>query len=540
MRLLMRRERILNVSLNHCISPDLLAQFRRQDEKSWTWAARDVSDGLLGRELDTFALKFKTPEICEEFKTALDSAVSAERELSFAGRSLQLDTETEAEQVCAGISSARNLQSLTLSGNSIGPAAAEAISLALQTQPGLVRADWSDIFTGRLRTQIPPAILSLTRGLELAQARLVELDLSDNALGPVGVEALTAFLSSPSSFSLQELRLNNTGCGLTGGKKLAGLLLSCHRASTAAGKPLALRVFALGRSRLESEGAAALGQVFSLLASLEEIILPQNGISADGLTALAESFTSNPNLRIINLSDNTFSPAAAEALAAALTKLTRLEVLDLSSCLLKSAGASLICRTLAASHLQTLRQLLLDHNELKLRAGLEIVKAVRDKANLTKLSIDGNQFGSAGLQKILEELEEAGKREILGEIEENEEPESDEEDQDVSDEEDEEEKSSVPNSVSGESEKVASVIYQFGSTGAAPSPCTSSTTGFSFKLPLFSRSDEDLISASRVEALDQNKEEKKVIDDKPSTCDFSGVKTESNQVNNNYNIYCSN
>ena len=98
----------------------------------------------------------------------------------------------------------------------------------------------------------------------------------------------------------------------------------------------------------------------------------------------------------------------------------------------------------------------------------------------------------------------------------------------------------MPNSVSGESEKAASAVYQFGSTGAVPSPCTSPTAGFSFKLPLFSRADEDLISASRVEALDQNKEEKKVIDDKSSTSDFSGVKTESNQVNNNYNIYCSN
>ena len=69
--------------------------------------------------------------------------------------------------------------------------------------------------------------------------------------------------------------------------------------------------------------------------------------------------------------------------------------------------------------------------QLSLSRGLEvaqarlIAKAVRDKANLTELSNI-----SSGLQMILEELEKAGKRDILGAMEENEEPETDEEDED--------------------------------------------------------------------------------------------------------------
>ena len=43
--------------------------------------------------------------------------------------------------------------------------------------------------------------------------RLTELDLSDNALGPVGVEGIKEFLRSPSSFMLQTLKLNNDGLG---------------------------------------------------------------------------------------------------------------------------------------------------------------------------------------------------------------------------------------------------------------------------------------------------------------------------------------
>jgi Ran GTPase-activating protein 1 len=75
------------------------------------------------------------------------------------------------------------------------------------------------------------------------------------------MEGLVTLLRSPSCFSLQELRLNNTGCGVTGGRLLAKTLLECYHASAAVGHPLALRVFVLGRSRQENEGAKALGKL---------------------------------------------------------------------------------------------------------------------------------------------------------------------------------------------------------------------------------------------------------------------------------------
>jgi Ran GTPase-activating protein 1 len=51
-----------------------------------------------------------------------------------------------------------------------------------------------------------------------AKACLVELDLSDNAFGPNGMIGLTDFLKSSSCYTLRELRLNNNGLGITGGK----------------------------------------------------------------------------------------------------------------------------------------------------------------------------------------------------------------------------------------------------------------------------------------------------------------------------------
>lgn len=71
-------------------------------------------------------------------------------------------------------------------------------------------------------------------------------------------------LKSSSCYALEELRLNNNGLGITGGKLLAEALTECYNCSKKQGKPLALKVFIAGRNRLENEGAKALSEVFKV------------------------------------------------------------------------------------------------------------------------------------------------------------------------------------------------------------------------------------------------------------------------------------
>ena len=52
----------------------------------------------------------------------------------------------------------------------------------------------------------------------LAETQLVELDLSDNAFGPNGMEGITELLKSKTCYTLKELRLNNNGLGVFGGR----------------------------------------------------------------------------------------------------------------------------------------------------------------------------------------------------------------------------------------------------------------------------------------------------------------------------------
>ena len=89
------------------------------------------------------------------------------------------------------------------------------------THRGTQRANLSDIFTGRSKLIIPPALSALCDALA-AQSALVELDISDNAFGPVGVASFSDLLLR--SQSLRKLRINNNGLGPEGGSMLAQVL----------------------------------------------------------------------------------------------------------------------------------------------------------------------------------------------------------------------------------------------------------------------------------------------------------------------------
>lgn len=66
-RLLMRREQILKICLNHAITPDLI--FKPKDEKSWLWATQDFTEGE--GKMETFVIRFRDAETSKAFMNAV-------------------------------------------------------------------------------------------------------------------------------------------------------------------------------------------------------------------------------------------------------------------------------------------------------------------------------------------------------------------------------------------------------------------------------------------------------------------------------------
>ncbi|KAM9779709.1 ran GTPase-activating protein 1-like [Neosynchiropus ocellatus] len=363
-----------------------------------------------------------------------------EAELSYKGQGRKLDDAQSVEEIVKEIQDFEGLQALRLEGNTVGVQAAQAIAKALETKSQFKRCYWSDMFTGRLRSEIPPALNSLGDALMLAGARLTVLDLSDNAFGPDGVKGIENLLRSTACYTLLELRLNNCGMGIGGGKILSASLIHCHKKSSADGAPLSLKVFVAGRNRLENDGATALAQAFKLMGSLEEVHMPQNGINHPGVTALASAMQHNSNLRIINLNDNTFTEKGALAMAQALRHLSSVQVINFGDCLVRPAGALAIADTVSEG-LPILKELNLSFGEITEEAALAVARAVKDKDQLQKLDLNGNCLGEGGCESLKELMEEMNKVDLLGSVSDDEgEPEdNDDEDEDDEEEEDEEE-----------------------------------------------------------------------------------------------------
>ncbi|KAJ2942180.1 hypothetical protein O0L34_g15720 [Tuta absoluta] len=315
--------------------------------------------------------------------------------VDFSGKSLKLDTEQDAKPIIDAINKCPNLQYLTLTGNTLGVAAAQAIAKALENHPELKICRWSDMFTGRMKTEIPPALSALGDGMITAGARLSVLDLSDNAFGPIGVEGLAKLLQSDVCSQLQELRLNNNGLGITGGRLLAKALSA---------SPRKLKVFIAGRNRLENDGATALAKVFQQMGTLEELAMPQNGIYHVGVSALSEAFKHNPRLSCLNLNDNTIGAKGAAAIATALPKLKNLRSINFGDCLLKSAGARALAKGFKDNSVP-LESLDLSHNEIGREACMEVVDALTEASDaadrLTRVVLAGNSLGGAASKQSM-------------------------------------------------------------------------------------------------------------------------------------------
>ncbi|KAF7648751.1 hypothetical protein LDENG_00152320 [Lucifuga dentata] len=360
-----------------------------------------------------------------------------EGELSYKGQGRKLNDAESVEDMVKQIQDFQGLQALRLEGNTVGLEAAQAIAKALETKSEFERCYWSDMFTGRLRSDIPPALNSLGDALITAGARLTVLDLSDNAFGPDGVKGIEKLLKSTACHTLQELRLNNCGMGIGGGKILAASLIECHKKSSAQGAPLRLKVFVAGRNRLENDGATALAQAFQLMGSLEEVHMPQNGITHPGVMALATAVQHNTDLRVLNLNDNTFTEKGAIAMAEALRYLRNIQVINFGDCLVRPAGAKALAGTISAG-LPILRELNLSFGEITEEAALAVAEAAKNKAQLEKLDLNGNCLGEDGCSALREAMEGNNMGDILGSLSDDEGEPEDDNDEDEEEEEEEE------------------------------------------------------------------------------------------------------
>ncbi|KAK7469021.1 Ran GAP Rna1 [Stygiomarasmius scandens] len=311
---------------------------------------------------------------------------------SLKGRGLKLNTREDIAPLLAEVDPTK-LEEIHFGGNTIGVDASLALAEFLQKAVNIKIADFADIFTGRLITEIPQALTAICDAL-IDKTSLIELDLSDNAFGGRSVDPIVPFLTQNRHF--QVLKLNNNGLGPAGGEVLANALLKSAELSKAEGKKSNLRTFICGRNRLENGSASTWADAFAAHEGLVEIRMPQNGIRMEGITALAHGLAKNPNLEYIDMQDNTFTKegelSGVKAWANSLRAWPELRTLNLSDCVLSGDGeVPSLLTALAEGSNPKLHTLLLQNNNLEAETFSLLSENIHESLkNLTKLELQWN------------------------------------------------------------------------------------------------------------------------------------------------------
>ena len=295
-------------------------------------------------------------------------------------------------------------------------------------------ADFADIFTGRLISEIPLALVAICDALK-ENTSLVELNLSDNAFGGRSVDPIVPFLTGNRSF--QVLKLNNNGLGPAGGAVLADALLNSAKLSKAEGKKSNLRTVVCGRNRLEDGSASAWAEAFAAHETLVEVRMPQNGFRMKGITALSRGLSNCPNLQHLDLQDNTFtedgSLTGVKAWTQALSAWPDLLTLNFSDCVLSSDGeVPFIVTALAEGSNRKLRTLQLQNNNLEEQSLAALAKGISEHlVDLKVLELQWNDIDDSteSIEILTIAMKERGGKVLISDDDEEAEEEEEEEEE---------------------------------------------------------------------------------------------------------------
>ncbi|KAK9462942.1 uncharacterized protein V1516DRAFT_612427, partial [Lipomyces oligophaga] len=312
---------------------------------------------------------------------------------SLEGKSLKLDTKDDVEPYLAELDKIEGVEVVDFSGNTFGVEASAALAECLNSKKSLKEANLADMFTGRLKDEIPASLQHILSAL-LELPKLNTINLSDNALGLSAIDPLSDFLAK--HVPLQHLILANNGFGPIAGSRVALALRDLARAKQESGIECPLKTVICGRNRLENGSMEAWSACFAANKLVEEIQLYQNGIRQEGIEVLLTQGLANcKSLRKLDLQDNTFTAKGALALAKVLPNWkNELVELGVGDCLLSARGGEILGQALLDSgnfpHLRILR---LQYNEIDIK-GIELITTALEisLSAIQKLELNGNKF----------------------------------------------------------------------------------------------------------------------------------------------------
>lgn len=242
----------------------------------------------------------------------------------------------------------------------------------------------------------------------LSTSHLIDLDLSDNAMGSKGVTACATILGgAPAIHSLERLTLCNNGLSSDTMNEVADLLTQEND-----GKCIAMNLSKLHffNNMSGNEGCIAFERIMTRCTNkLADVRFSGTRARVEGSKYITNvlKFLSDSgnleNLTHLDLADNTFCEHECyECLADAIKSCVNLSHLNINDCSIGDDGIQLICNALVLSNAQ-LQELIMGGNEITAFGAKAIAKLVKNvNKTLVKFSVEDNELTSRGIKRIVD------------------------------------------------------------------------------------------------------------------------------------------
>ncbi|XP_041960844.1 NACHT, LRR and PYD domains-containing protein 12-like isoform X20 [Alosa sapidissima] len=290
-----------------------------------------------------------------------------------------------------GLSSHCKLQTLRFAGCILTDKSCEIMASVLQSPNSLIELDLSHNDLGDLGVQL------LFNGLSSPYCALQTLRFAGCKLTDQSCEIVTSVLQSVNSAQLQQLDLSHNDLGDSGVQPLSKGLSSpyCN-----------LQTLRFAGCKLSEKSCGIVATVLKSPNSLIELDLSHNDLGDSGVQLLSKGLSSpHCKLHTLRLAECKLLEKYCGIVATVLQSPNSMIELDLSHNYLGDSGVQLLSKGLSSPHckLQTLRVMLAD---CKLTDKLcKIVTSVLQSPNsLLLLDLSGNDLGDSGTQLLSEGL----------------------------------------------------------------------------------------------------------------------------------------
>lgn len=278
-----------------------------------------------------------------------------------------------------------SIKHVKLSNKSYTLDAAKCIAEKLAELSSVESVDVSDVIAGRPEMEALSVLRELSSAFESRASHLTAVDVSDNALGQKGIEALLPLLQSS---SLRSLRVCNNGMSAAAAEQLARLVAASR-----------LELLHYYNNMSGDDGAVAVAKLVDGAPGLVDFRFSGTRAGRTGSLAIATSLKPLNKLVKLDLVDNVLGEQGGAAIATFLSHAKPpLKHLDLRDCSLGDEGFAPIATALIEA--ETIALMVLDVSGNELTAESAKALPVRIVANLETLAIEENELGSAGALEL--------------------------------------------------------------------------------------------------------------------------------------------